>query len=343
MKSKTRAAIRQTSFAEIYRAGRVARTAAPHTGSKLEDKMKRARVRALGRLGLVAVLPALLLAAAPAGAQKKWTEKTIMERFAHEPNVQQVQQKAIRYYQVHPDRIRSLRLTARLKALMPSISGKFSNGIYHVNRGMVDALYRTLGNKEDESIAGDNLGFSVSASWNLDRLVFNAEVLDVQSLIGILDGVVREVTTIYYIRRRLQIDMILRPPTDLAASISQRIRVEELTGLLDAMTGGFMTKSIRVAKKRARKAAMFNGGGRLLKAGVATSGATGTGATRPVVARPAADRPAADKPAADKPAADKPAATKPAADKPAADKPAAGTPTAPATPPKKGSDLAMRK
>ena len=48
-----------------------------------------------------------------------------------------------------------------------------------------------------------------------------------------------------FVRRRLQIDMLLRPPTDLASKISQRIRVEELTGLLDAMTGGFMSKSIR--------------------------------------------------------------------------------------------------
>ena len=278
--------------------------------------MNRATKGAAGALAL-----ALLLTATPAGAQKKWTEKSIIAKFAHEPSVQQVQQKAIRYYQVHPDRIRSLRLTARLKALMPSISGKFSNGIYHVNRGMVDAIYRTLGNKEDESVAGDNLGFSVSASWNLDRLVFNAEVLDVQSLIGILDGVVREVTTIYYIRRRLQINMILRPPTDLAASISQRIRVEELTGLLDAMTGGFMTSSVKAAKKRQRKAAMPHNGGTL---------------------RQASDVKAAAVPAAVPAAKPGPAPT-PAAKPTAA--PAAKPAPAPA-PGKKaadGTDLAMRK
>ncbi len=195
-------------------------------------------------------------ARAEEGAPKNdLTEEEVIARFAHEPTVQQVQQTAIRYYQVHPERITNLRRNARLKALVPSISGKFSNSIYHVNRGMVDALYRTLGNKEDERTNGDSLGFSVAAAWDLDRLVFNAEVLDVQSLIGILDGVVREVTTVYYIRRRLQIDILLRPPTDLASVISQRIRVEELTGLLDAMTGGFMSKAIREGKeRRARQA-----------------------------------------------------------------------------------------
>ena len=321
----TRATDQGTKVTGIYHSGPNARTAPPQ-GSATEDTMKRSRIRAPGRLCLGAALLALLLTSATAGAQKKWTEKSIIAKFASEPTVQQVQQTAIRYYQVHPDRIRSLRLTARLKALMPSISGKFSNGIYHVNRGMVDALYRTLGNKEDESVSGDNIGFSVSASWNLDRLVFNAEVLDVQSLIGILDGVVREVTTIYYIRRRLQIDMILRPPTDLAASISQKIRVEELTGLLDAMTGGYMTKAILQTQKRARKAAMFNGGGRLLKARALPTGTEST-AARPMGPAPAVTPPLAA------PTAPPPAATRP----PAATKP---TPAAPA---KKRSDLAMRK
>lgn len=199
--------------------------------------------------GLWGVAAAVVLFhASPAAAQPKLTEEQILAKFKHEPTVQQLQDASIRYYQVHPDRIRSLRRNARLKALMPNFKGKFSNSIYHSNRGMVDALYRTLGNKEDERANGDSMGYTLEASWDLDRLVFNAEVLDVQSLIGILDGVVREVTTVYYIRRRLQIDMLLRPPVDLASTISQRIRVEELTGLLDAMTGGYMTRAISRGK-----------------------------------------------------------------------------------------------
>jgi hypothetical protein len=200
-------------------------------------------------ISLVALVAAL--AASPAAAQTKLTEQQILDRFKREPSVQMVQEAAIRYYQVHPDRIRSLRRNAQLKALMPSVSGRFSNSLYTDKRNMDDGLYReALPYKEKEQTNGDSLGWSISATWDLDRLVFNAEVLDVQSLIGILDGVVREVTTVYYIRRRLQIDMLLRPPTDLASKISQRIRVEELTGLLDAMTGGFMSKGVNKARAR---------------------------------------------------------------------------------------------
>ena len=202
------------------------------------------------RLSLTSMtLAALLLVVGLSSAraqEAQLTEQQILDRFKPEPTVQQVQDAAIRYYQVHPDRIRSLRRNAQLKALMPSVSGRFANALYTDKRNMMDGLYlgSALPYKENEQTNGDSLGWSVSATWDLDRLIFNAEVLDVQSLIGILDGVVREVTTVYYIRRRLQIDMLLRPPTDLASKISQRIRVEELTGLIDAMTGGYMSKSL---------------------------------------------------------------------------------------------------
>lgn len=205
---------------------------------------------------MLAATPVLLMqlvVAAPAQAKQQWTERKLLAKFEHEPTVQQVQDQAIRYYRVHPDRIRMLLRNAQLKALVPSISGEFSNGLQTQRRRMQDGLYPTLNFKEDESVNGDALGWRVQASWALDRLVFNAEVLDVQSLIGILDGIVREVTTIYYIRRRLQIDMVLRPPADLASRISQRIRIEELTGLLDAMTGGYMTRSL-ARGERAKKA-----------------------------------------------------------------------------------------
>ncbi len=209
----------------------------------------------MSRITLALGVLAALTVAATAAAQTKLTEQQILDRFKTEPSVQMVQEAAIRYYQVHPDRISSLRRNAQLKALMPSVSGRFSNSLYTDKRLMHDGLYPrdVLPFKEQEQINGDSLGWSVSATWDLDRLVFNAEVLDVQSLIGILDGVVREVTTVYYIRRRLQIDMLLRPPTDLASKISQRIRVEELTGLLDAMTGGFMSKGVNKAARARRK------------------------------------------------------------------------------------------
>jgi len=166
---------------------------------------------------MVAAVTGLVAVSGLAAAQQapEPTEAEILAQFKFEPSVQEVQDAAIRYYQVHPDRIKSLRANAQLKALVPTITGGFNNQINSNNRNMMDGLYvkanPPLPYKEYEVNTGDSMGFTISATWMLDRLVFNAEVLDVQSLIGILDGVVREVTTVYYIRRRMQIDGILRP------------------------------------------------------------------------------------------------------------------------------------
>ena len=204
----------------------------------------------------MALIGACIVMASALWAQpaRALTAKEVLARFKHEPTVQQVQDAAIRYYLVHPEHIRNLLRGARLKALVPTISGELSNGLDHMKRQMVDMLYYpTLQFKEKEDINTDSLGWRVQVSWVLDRLVFNPEVLDVQSLIGILDGVVREVTTIYFIRRRLQIDMILRPPPDLPTRISQRIRIEELTCLIDALTGSYMTRSLRKVRAKRRR------------------------------------------------------------------------------------------
>jgi hypothetical protein len=215
--------------------------------------MRREEEETMGKV-LFAIAATISLSEATAHAQQLTTEAEVLDRFKHEPTVQQVQEAAVRYYQVHPDRIKSLRASAQLKALLPVLSAGFANAVGSQKRVLQDGLFLRLesGWKENEGINLDSMAFQVGATWNLDRLVFNAEVLDVQSLIGILDGVVREVTTIYFIRRRLQIDNLLRPPTDLASKISSTIRIDELTGLLDAMSGGYMSKALKNARRSSR-------------------------------------------------------------------------------------------
>ena len=81
------------------------------------------------------------------------------------------------------------------------------------------------------------MGF-VRAVWNLDRLVFNAEELDVKSLTSIEENLVREVTTLYFGRRRLLANLILSPPEDEEEIYFERLRLDEMTATLDALTGG---------------------------------------------------------------------------------------------------------
>lgn len=167
-----------------------------------------------------------------------------LERFDHEPRIREVQVAAIRYYNVSPERISSLRSRTRTKALVPGLTIGVTNSLSSFNLQVDDIVFRNRGIARFEDQNSDFLGFTASASWGLDRLVFNAEELDVMSLIGIQDGIQREVTALYYVRRRLQIELELNPPSSLEARLSGRLRLEELTGLLDAYTGGFFSREI---------------------------------------------------------------------------------------------------
>lgn len=201
-----------------------------------------------------AVICALLFAfVAPAHADEV---DRVLAKFDNEPTIREVQKAAIKYYKVDPDTINSLRGRSRLKALVPGLTVGFTNSVSSFNNDIDDIIFRARGIAIQERSTGDFIGVSASAAWKLDRLVFNVEELDVLSLIGIQDGIQREVTALYYVRRRLQIQLLLNPPAALEGRISARLRLEELTGLLDAYTGGYFSRRIG-----GKKAAHLPGGG----------------------------------------------------------------------------------
>ena len=196
---------------------------------------------------LLGIVTSIVLLAPAAHAEDAEVAR-IMAKFDNEPTVRQVQLAAIAYYNVSPDTIQSLRSKARHKALLPGLT--IGGSVYKLSSSLSvdDIIYRPIGIAQFQDQNNVYTGVSTSLTWNLDKLVFNAEELDVMSLIGIQDGIQREVTTLYYVRRRLQIEQLLNPPTTTAARIAAELRLEELTGLLDAYTGGFFSKSIKKRK-----------------------------------------------------------------------------------------------
>ena len=201
----------------------------------------------MNKLKLI-ILTALLglTVALPASAQRRDPEvRRVLKKFKHEPSVRDVQRAAIKFYNVSPGKIESLLSKARNKAWLPGLSVGFANSLSSYNLAVDDIIFRNSGIAKFEDQSADFLGFTASATWNLDKLIFNAEELDVLSLVGIQDAIQREVTTLYYVRRRLQIQNLLNPPKTLEARISAELRLEELTGLLDAYTGGYFSKKLK--------------------------------------------------------------------------------------------------
>jgi hypothetical protein len=169
-----------------------------------------------------------------------------------EPSIREVQKSALEFFKIDFDTVQSMRTRAGWKSLLPTVGGKYRRNDTEVDLGKWDFI-----NYPDRKAGRDFAGlfvneFEVSSSWDLSRLVFNPEVLDVASLVVLQEAILKEVTRIYFTRRRLQVDLLLTPPADEATRLSKELRVEELTATLDAMTGGLFSKTM---EKRAAKAA----------------------------------------------------------------------------------------
>lgn len=173
--------------------------------------------------------------------------KADMATYEREPTVREVQLAALRYYQVDDQTLKGQKSATEYKALVPSLS---VNGNYSQNSSGDETR-----NDEYSSTTfwlaniASGTAFSVggSLSWNLPNLVFSAETLAVQSRAGAREGILKEVTRIYYDRRRAQIAMRYNPARDEAGRASQQLKIDELTALLDAYTGGWFSKQTRGA------------------------------------------------------------------------------------------------
>lgn len=82
-------------------------------------------------------------------------------------------------------------------------------------------------------------------AWDLPRLVYNAEELDVTGLSVVQRDVVERVTRVYYLRRRLQLQIEAQPVVDPTVQLEQELKLDELTSLLSGMTGGWFRKEVR--------------------------------------------------------------------------------------------------
>jgi len=179
-----------------------------------------------------------------------------------EPNVRAVQEAALRYFRVNGEQVSSMRTRASWKAVVPvaEVSGGFARSTIDEDTYNFEVFNTQASNTRfDKSqvpwvvkgSGGEAFEIRGKLTWNLPRLIFNAEELDVASLAGLMEGLLKEATRLYFMRRRLQVDLILTPPADQATYLSKQLRMEELTGLIDAMTGGWFQRSlVRVQNKR---------------------------------------------------------------------------------------------
>ena len=169
--------------------------------------------------------------------------KDILKLFTYEPGIRDVQEIAIEYAEVHPDKIKKWREAARHKALLPDVS-------LGLDRYVTDLYHWDAGQNPDVLQTGDDvITWDVTMSWDLGDLVWSTDQTSIDTrsrlMVQLRDDILDEITRTYFERRRLQIETYLSPPSDLKQKLEKELRIQELTADLDALTGGYFSAQLK--------------------------------------------------------------------------------------------------
>jgi hypothetical protein len=189
------------------------------------------RIAATALVGL-----ALLATSASARAQDRDAITRLRETLKREPKAGEVVKMALDHYRVSPKEMESLRSSARWRGIMPVISGF----VGHNSAGTATASAQTITNPQNLIVTGaQNITvFTGGVAWDLRELVFNPAEVQTYAVVPVQRDITLEIVRTYFLRRQLQIRLALKPPADPLAFATLELRVEEYTGILNAMTGG---------------------------------------------------------------------------------------------------------
>jgi hypothetical protein len=177
-----------------------------------------------------ALILALLVGASPARA----ADLSVLDRFAGEPSVRELQRAAAHMAEVHPELVRSWMRRAGSAALLPTMRVRVGRGLVELTRDTITAPLSSM---------TDNWTVEVEATWSLDRLIFDRNELragrEAQRLALHREELLTRVAQLYYARRRLQVDAVLQP--DAPAAVDRALEIEELTAVLDGLTNNALS------------------------------------------------------------------------------------------------------
>ena len=159
-----------------------------------------------------------------------------------EPSVGEIQEAALFYNEVHPDKIRKWRTGLKYRALFPEVSLDFDK-----------TVTTALGASYDRVQIGPQ-DWGVNLQWDIGDLLWNSYEDDVdtrarlntQLRLDILD----EINRVYFERVRLRRELASATLSE-EDLFKKKLRLAELTAIIDGYTGGYFSKQIR--KKSAKR------------------------------------------------------------------------------------------
>ena len=171
--------------------------------------------------------------------------RRILQKLAEEPGIDEVQEAALEFYDLEHGRVKGMSKRASAKSLLPKVTVEYRHNAIGTTVDKQDFI-----NYPDQVAGRDQINgavdeFVVQGSWNLPKLVYNPEVLEVTSLRKLRERVLKEVTRLYYLRRRLKIGMMLDPPKDASRKVRKQIRIDQTTAMINAITNGIYERDER--------------------------------------------------------------------------------------------------
>jgi len=170
-----------------------------------------------------------------------------------EPKISEVQEAAIKYAEVAPEKIKLWRNQAARKALLPQVSvgvDRNTSDLWHWEGGSTT--------KADDDIlrrGRDSVEWDVTLSWNLGELLWNDDQtnIDVRSrlMVELREDILDQVTKLYFERLRVKMELGNLSIEDRKKRFEKELKLEELTAMLDALTGGYFSQELNKAKSNA--------------------------------------------------------------------------------------------
>ncbi|MFA5500200.1 MAG: hypothetical protein WC404_03885 [Candidatus Omnitrophota bacterium] len=165
--------------------------------------------------------------------------------FDGEPTYKELQQAALKYAEVGPDKIKRWRSEARARALLPKVSVGMDK-----NRSDNYEIY-TSATKDYMFTGPDDTsdGWSIGLSWEVGDLIWSDDQtnIDVRSRLTtqLRNDILDDLRRAYYERKRLQFELMTNPPRDENLRFERGLRLQELTHAIDDLTGNYLSENIR--------------------------------------------------------------------------------------------------
>jgi len=172
---------------------------------------------------------------------------SIQEYLRYEPKINDLQQAAIRYAEVSPEKISRWRKKAAIKAILPQLSvgvDRNSTDLWHWEGGSTVNCYDDVLRRGKDTIDWD-----VSLSWDLGDLIWNdaQTSIDVRSrlMVELRDDILDQVNKLYFERLKVKMELDNLSIEDRKKRFEKELKLQELAASLDALTAGYYSEQLR--------------------------------------------------------------------------------------------------